>query len=164
MSEVQRISHQAIMTLPTQPQRESLALTLAKNGSSEVSIFVGAPASAQHILVSIKKLSVAFPQMSKEFFNLLAERIAKTGMSSQRLEYAVNKVVDNFTYKQLTIADILSADIKCRLRSYSEMCNEVAKNGTSTDQYAPVYLRDSETPAWVLKVEKSQYNIPDNIY
>lgn len=102
--------------------------------------------------------------MSKEFFNLLAERIAKVGMTSQRLEYAVNKVIDNFTYKQLTIADILSMDVKCRLLSHAEMCNEVAKNGSSTDQYAPVYLRKSERPAWVLKVDKLRYDIPDKMY
>ncbi|MCM1250319.1 MAG: hypothetical protein NC209_04135 [Alistipes sp.] len=111
----------------------------------------------------MSKLSVAFPQMSADFFNLLAERIAKTGMTSKRLEYAINRIIDNFTYKQLTIADILSMDVKCRLLSYAEMCSEVAKQGTSTDQYAPVYLGDSEKPAWVLKVDKARYNIPDRL-
>ncbi|MCM1216560.1 MAG: hypothetical protein NC548_18810 [Lachnospiraceae bacterium] len=106
---------------------------------------------------------MAFPQMSADFFNLLAERIAKTGMTSKRLEYAINRIIDNFTYKQLTIADILSMDVKCRLLSYAEMCSEVAKQGTSTDQYAPVYLGDSEKPAWVLKVDKARYNIPDRL-
>lgn len=101
--------------------------------------------------------------MSTDFFNLLAERVAKTGMTSQRLEYAVNHVIDNFTYKQLTIADIMSIDVKCRLLSYVEMCNEIAKNGTSTNQYAPVYLGDSEKPAWVLKVDKLRYKIPDRL-
>ena len=101
--------------------------------------------------------------MSADFFNLLSERIAKTGMPSRRLEYAINRVIDNFTYKQLTIADVLSVDVKCRILSYSEMCNEVAKNGTSTDQYAPVYLGDSEKPAWVLKVDKERYNIPERL-
>lgn len=163
MSEVQRISHQALTNLHVPSQTESLALTLAKSGSSEVSVFAGEQASAQQIAVSVQKLSVAFPQMSADFFNLLAERIAKTGMTSKRLEYAINRVIDNFTYKQLTIADILSTDVKCRILSYAEMCNEVAKNGTSTNQYAPVYFGDSEKPAWVLKVDKSRYNIPERL-
>lgn len=101
--------------------------------------------------------------MSADFFNLLTERIAKTGMTSGRLEYAINRVIDNFTYKQLTIADILSTDVKCRILSYAEMCNEVAKKGTSTDQYAPVYLGNSEKPAWILKVDKERYKIPDRL-
>lgn len=101
--------------------------------------------------------------MSADFFNLLAERITKTGMTSRRLEYAINRVIDNFTYKQLNIADILSVDIKCRLLSYAQMCSEVAKNGTSTNQYAPVFLGDMDKPAWVLKVDKERYNIPDRL-
>ncbi len=101
--------------------------------------------------------------MSADFFNLLAERITKTGMTSRRLEYAINRVIDNFTYKQLNIADILSVDVKCRILSYSEMCSEVAKHGTSTDQYAPVFLGDMDKPAWVLKVDKERYNIPDRL-
>lgn len=101
--------------------------------------------------------------MSSDFFDLLTERIAKTGMTSRRLEYAVNRVIDNFTYKQLTVADILSIDVKCRLLSHAEMCNEIAKAGTSTDQYAPVFLGYSKKPVWVLKVDKTQYNIPDRL-
>ncbi|MDE5963619.1 MAG: hypothetical protein K2G58_06320 [Alistipes sp.] len=111
----------------------------------------------------MRKLSVAFPQMSADFFNLLTERIAKTRMTSRRLEYAVNHVIDTFTYRQLTIADILNTDIKCRLLSYAEMCNEAIRNGTSTDRYAPVFLDRSEKPAWVLKTDKSRYNIPDRL-
>lgn len=101
--------------------------------------------------------------MSADFFNLMTERIAKTGMTSRRLDYAVNRVIDNFTYKQLTIADVLSIDAKCRILSYAEMCSEAAKRGSSTDEYAPLYIGDAEKPAWVLKVDKARYNIPERI-
>lgn len=101
--------------------------------------------------------------MSADFFNLMTERIAKTGMTSRRLDYAVNRVIDNFTYKQLTIADVLSVDVKCRVLSYGEMCSEVSKRGASTEEYAPLYIGDSEKPAWVLKVDKARYNIPDKL-
>jgi hypothetical protein len=49
--------------------------------------------------------------MSSEFFSILAERIGKTGMSGKRLEYALNRVLDTFTYKRLTIADILGMGV-----------------------------------------------------
>lgn len=163
MDQLQRITHQAMMNLHEQSPKASLALTLAKNGSSELSVFTDAPASVAQIAVSVKKLSVAFPQMKADFFNLLTERISKTGMTAKRLDSAVNKVVDNFTYKQLTIADVLSFDIKCRFLSYSEMCNEATKNGSSTDDYAPVFIEGSEKPAWVLKADKIRYKIPDKL-
>lgn len=101
--------------------------------------------------------------MSPDFFNLLTERIAKTGMTSRRLDYAVSRVIDNFTYKQLTIADILGTDVKCRILSYAQMCDEASKRGGSTDDYAPVHIGDSYKPGWVLKVDKSRYNIPDRL-
>lgn len=102
--------------------------------------------------------------MSPDFFNLLTERIVKTGMTAQRLDYAINRVIDNFTYKQLTIADVLSTDVKCRILSYAQMCDETAKRGGSTDDYAPVYIDDSDKPGWVLKVDKARYNIPERLY
>lgn len=101
--------------------------------------------------------------MSQDFFNLLAERIAKTRMSAQRLEYAVNHVLDTFTYKQLTIADILSIDVRCRVLTYAEMCNEASKKGVSTSDYASVRIKGSDKPGWVLKVDKARFNIPDEI-
>lgn len=163
MNEVQRINPQALMNLPGQSPRESLALTLAKNGSSEISVFGGEAASVEQIAVSVRKLSVAFPQMSQDFFNLLTERIVKTGMSNKRLSYAVNRVIDTFSYKQLNIADVLNADVKCRMMSYSEMCNDLTKRGTTAADYAPIYIGDSEKPAWVLRVDKIRYNLPDRM-
>ena len=107
------------------------------------------------------KLSVCFPDMTKEFFSILTERISKTGMSDARLDYAVNRVLDTFTYKQLTIADVLSLDVKCRVMSYAEMCNDAAKRGASTDDYATLRIGDADKPVWVLKVDKIRYRLPD---
>lgn len=101
--------------------------------------------------------------MSSEFFSILAERIGKTGISDKRLEYALNRVLDTFTYKRLTIADILSIDVKCRILTYAAMCNEVTRNGGSTDDYAPLRIGGSEKPGWILKVDKVRYNIPDEL-
>lgn len=112
---------------------------------------------------AIHKISVAFPQMSNDFLNLLAERIIKSGMSSRRLEYAVTRVIDTFTYRQLTIADVLNMDVKCRIMTYTEMCHEAQKKGCSTDEYAPISIEGIDKPGWVLKVDKTQYGLPDKI-
>ena len=112
---------------------------------------------------AVHKISVAFPKMSKDFLNLLTERIVKSGMSSKRLEYAVNHVIDTFTYQQITIADVLSLDVKCKILTYSEMCHEAHKRGCSTDEYAPIRIEGAEKPGWILKVDKAQYGLPDKI-
>ena len=94
---------------------------------------------------------------------VIAERISKTGMSERRLEYAVNRVLDTFRFQRLTPADILDIDVKCRILSYAEMCNEVAKSGASTDDYAPIRINGAKKPGWVLKVDKARYHIPDEL-
>ena len=43
------------------------------------------------------------------------------------------------------------------------MCNEVARNGGSTDDYAPIRISGAEKPGWVLKGDKARYNIPDEL-
>lgn len=101
--------------------------------------------------------------MSPEFFNLLTERIVKSGMSYKRLEYAVNRVIDTFTYKQLTIADLMAIDVKCRILTYSQMCEEISKRGASTDEYSTIYIGESNRPNWVLKIDKERYKLPDRL-
>lgn len=140
-----------------------LVPTLHKSGKAELSIFDSTPASFQQIGVSVAKLSVAFPSMSEAFFNLLAERIAKKGISAERLEYAIDHVVDNFSYKHLNISDIMSIDRKVEVMSYSEMLNECSKRGCSTNEYAPLHIGDEEKPFWVSKADKQRYKLPDSI-
>lgn len=143
--------------------RVSLALALHRTGSEEFSVFAGPPASVASIRVAIRKLAACYPDTSDEAFNVIAERISKTGMSERRLEYAVNRVLDTFRFQRLTPADILDIDVKCRILSYAEMCNEVAKSGASTDDYAPIRISGADKPAWILKTDKARYNIPNEL-
>ena len=140
-----------------------LVPTLSKSGRAELSVFGSTPASFQQIGVSVAKLSVAFPSMSNEFFNLLAERIAKKGLSAERLEYAIDHVIDNFSYKHLNISDIMSIDCKVTIMTYNEMLIEKDKRGCSTNEFAPIRIGDEPKPYWVHKSDKAKYKLPDEI-
>ena len=109
------------------------------------------------------KLSKAFPFQSVDFFNILAERITARGFSADRLEYAVNHTLDNFTYKTLTIADIMSLDCKVDVMSYNEMMAECHKRGCTSDEFAPIHIGHEPKPCWVSKVDKARYKLPDKI-
>lgn len=128
-----------------------------------MSVFQGNPATPNQIATSMAKLLVAFPNQSDAFFNLLAERIAKKGISAERLEYAIDHTLDNFTYKTLTIADIMSIDRRVEVMTYSEMLNEAHKRGVTTDEFAPLHIGDNTKPFWVSKADKARYKIPNNI-
>lgn len=140
-----------------------LVPTLHKSGRAELSIFNSTPASFQQIGASVAKLTVAFPSMSDEFFDLLTECIAKKGISADRLEYAVNHVLDNFTYKTLTIADIMSIDRKVEIMTYAEMVAECSRRGCTTNDFAPIRIGDESKPFWAHKSDKVKFNLPDRL-
>ena len=81
------------------------------------------------IAKNMKKLQSAFPKQSKEFFNVLAERLVANGFTDERLADAVNNVIDNFQYKELNISDIVRFDKKMRLYNYNEACKLVTEEG-----------------------------------
>ena len=154
---------QGLRVYSEQQPRASLVPTLHKNGRAELSVFSQRPASPQQIGASVAKLLVAFPSMSDEFFNLLAERIAKKGISADRLEYAIEHVLDNFTYKHLTIADIMSIDRKVDIMSYQEMVAECSKRGCTTNDFAPIRIGEEPKPFWVHKSDKMKFGLPEKI-
>lgn len=154
---------QALTNYSEQLPKESAVLTLHKSGRTELSIFSETPASPTQIAVSVGKLSKAFPQTSVDFFNLLAERIAKKRLSADRLEFAIDYVLDNFSYRHLTIADIMSIDRKVDVMTYSEMVAECGKKGCSTNEFAPIHIGNEEKPFWVHKSDKAKFNLPDKL-
>lgn len=143
--------------------RDMLVHTLNSRGKSEVSVFGGPEATMEHILTSVKKLQTAFPQMSSDFWNLLTERIVKNNIAAARLEYCLTRVIDNFTYKTLTIADVIGSDLKYTIYTYPEMLNQCNKNGTTTSDYAPIYVGNNPKPFWVSKADKARFSIKERI-
>ena len=96
--------------------------------SNELSLYEGA-LSDVGIAKNMRKLQSAFPKQSKEFFNVLAERLIANGFTDERLADAVNNVIDTFQYKELNISDIVKFDKKIRLYTYSEACRLVTEKG-----------------------------------
>ena len=145
--------------------RGLLLQQLSKSGSSEVSIFQDRPATLAQLESATAQLAVAFPQMPPEFWSLLGKRIAEKRISGKRLEYAINQVIDNFTYQRLTIADILGekTDKKYRIYSHNEVLNEMHRTGGTMDDYAKVMIKHYPKPCWVKKFDKVLYNIPDEL-
>lgn len=142
----------------------SVEQELSNHGSSEISIFAGSTEVSDQQLVSTTfKLGVAFPDMKKEFFDLLTEQVIKSGMTSKRLEYALNTVLNTHRYNRLKIADVLNHDIKCKVYSYTEMCDEIHKNNINQSYYAPIRIGDSKKVSWVTRADKERYSLPDRI-
>lgn len=97
------------------------------DGETSISVYSGKAATPKEVAVGMKRLKVAFPKMGNEFFNLLAERVVDNGFTSDRLNHAINHVLDNFQYKELNISDIIRFDRRVRLYTHNEVSRMVTE-------------------------------------
>lgn len=86
----------------------------------QISLYVDNLAGPKEVAIAVKKLSTAFKNEGKGFWNLLAERIMANNFTEKRLADAVGNVLDNFRYKELNIADVISFDRRVKLYSARE--------------------------------------------
>lgn len=100
-----------------------------------LSLYSDTCATPDQIGLAIKRLRDAFPRMGNTFFEILYERLDKNGFTGERLSDAVNHVIDNFPYKELNVADIVSFDKRAKLYSYAQMCNEIANGQAVMDEF-----------------------------
>ena len=78
------------------------------NGTFELSLYpIGEPTETT-LNRAIDRLKVAFPYQNSQFFELLKERVIFHKFSDERLRDAIDNIIDNYTYKTLTIANIIS--------------------------------------------------------
>ena len=122
---------------------------LRKTQSHEVSLYKDA-LSDIGITKSMKKLQISFPKQSKEFFNVLAERLIANGFTDKRLTDAINHVIDNFQYKELNISDIVRFDKKIKYYNYKEACILVTEKGFEFGKDLQRIKRDDGV-YWVMK-------------
>lgn len=110
------------------------AIIKNESGNAEISLYSG-ELDPNLILQSVNRLKVAFPKMSNDFFNVLAERIVANKFTNKRLQDAVNHIIDNFQYKELNISDVVKFDKRVKLYSYNEVCVMVTKNQASFSDF-----------------------------
>ncbi len=87
---------------------------------TEISRYAGI-LTAEKLGANIKKLSAAFPRQSELFYDILTERIIANGFTDERLTDAVNNLIDNFKYKEISIADVVGYDKTIRLYTHQEV-------------------------------------------
>lgn len=71
---------------------------------------------------SVGKIKIAFPDLEKEFYFILIERIKKSQFTDKRLVEAINYVIDNCIYPKPTIANFMSYNRLEKLLNHDEIC------------------------------------------
>lgn len=93
----------------------------------------------------------------------MRERLIAKGFTNKRVTDAVNYVIDTCKYPTPTVADFVGYDKKVKLYTYNEACNELGIGLQLDREFAPVKVNGLEKPLWVRKVDKKNYNLPDEI-
>lgn len=113
------------------------------NGECYISRYQDGPPLPEDFAIAVKKLSVAFPQQSPEFFSLAVEEMAQMGFTRQRMADAVTNLIRTFQYKQPNISDIVSYDKKHKIYTYGQMLSKLVCNGgtePTTDSFSIVKI------------------------
>lgn len=91
-----------------------------------------------HVAQQQVKIAVAFPELQKEFYDLLNDSLKRNGFTDKRLTDAVNFVIDNFKYPKPRIADFISYDQRIAVLTYHELINKVTSNDASFETWKAI--------------------------
>jgi len=99
-------------------------------------------------------MKAAFPELPAQFYEILSQRVKANKFTDEKLEDAINNLIDNFTYPKPTIADIISYDKRVKLHSYSQLC-ELVSQGHSWDEF----IKMPDKKAWISKIDAEKINL-----
>ena len=138
------------------PQRNEMSFSELSRAESqggwksEITVYTDRQADQKLIAQEVVKLKHAFPTISKEFANVLSERIYANNFTEERIRDAVAYVLDNFRYKQPTIADVISFDKRVKVYSYTQILNMLVEIGPSVwNDYKPVKVEGVDRTVYV---------------
>lgn len=110
---------------------------------SEISIYTE-ELTPKGLVENIAKIKKSFPELDKEFFDMLSDAIKRNNFGDIRLSHAVNNVIDNCVYPRPTIAQFISYDVKIKLKTIKEYREnpeyyKAVDIGISRPMFATVY-------------------------
>jgi DNA integrity scanning protein DisA with diadenylate cyclase activity len=97
-------------------------LSIVRSGN-EISLYTG-ELTDDGIKSGLKHLSLAFPDMPKEFFIILSERIKANNFTDKRLHDSIEYLIDTNLYPKITVASVIGYDKKIKLKTYQEIIKE----------------------------------------
>lgn len=89
--------------------------------STEMIAYVGEPATPQETAQCLKILSISFPDMPPEFFDILNKMIIRENISGLQLGKAVENLLCNHRYRTFTIAEIIGFNPKIKLYEWQDI-------------------------------------------
>lgn len=112
------------------------------------------------IIRECNRIRNSFPELEPAWYESLTTQLVKNAFSNQRLIDAVDNLINNCIYPNPKIALLISYDKRVRLFCHSQVV-DLVNSGYKWSDFSKVRRRG--TLFWMLKSEKNQYNILDEI-
>lgn len=119
------------------------------DGVYSVSKYAEQPLTKQGKAEVIVNLHSAYPDMQKSYVNMVIRMFEINGFSDQRALDSVIHVISTCQYKLPTIANFISFNQECRLYSWHQMTNMVAKHEAVWSDYTMVKVDFQEKPLYI---------------
>jgi hypothetical protein len=115
--------------------------------------------TTQNIIEGTVKLKKSFPSLTKEFFDVFADRIKDNKFTDKRLNDSINYVIDNCIYPTPSIAQFISYDKRIKLYTYHDIVRMQDQTQHAFKSYRPVKIHGVNKPMYASINDIAQYNL-----
>ena len=154
MEAIKKVSEQVMKQLQGLSPK-SLDLILVKG---EISIYKGV-LTTQCVIQNTVKIKNAFPGLPEGFYEIFSERILDCGFTDDRLNDAVNNVIDNCVYPVPTIAQFISFDKRVKVFNYPDILKMLDDDPKAFDRYQRIEMDGLPEAIWIHINDIAKYGI-----
>ena len=157
MEQIKSLVIQAKTEISVSSPKSFTTLQQTEKGT-EISIYRGG-ITTDNATKQSKRIIKAFPELTNDAFELILERAVAKGFSDQRLNDAVNQVIDTCRYPIPKPADFLSFDKRVQILTYNELRDKVCNGMASFETQTRITINGNGY--WIRTIDKELHNIPD---
>lgn len=126
---------------------------------NELSLYRGA-LNTSVVIQNIAKIRKSFPSLPEGFYDILSDRIKANNFTDERLNDAVENVIDTCIYPTPTIAQFISWDKRIKYYKYPDIVQKVDDGDPNAfDRYKRVELPELPEAVWIHINDIAKYNI-----
>ena len=130
-----------------------------KESNYELSVYSG-ELTPRCVAINVKKMQQSFPALTDAFYEIFTERLKANNYCDNRLNDAIEHVIDNCIYPTPTIAQFISFDKRIKLYDYNQVLklNEEL-GGKAFELYRPVRIGENVKPVYARVNDIKEFNL-----
>jgi hypothetical protein len=145
----------------SQELQKNISPLIRAQYNDAASVYVGCLTN-EIAISNLARIKAAFPALPAPFFEILSARIIDNDFCDQRLNDAVNHVIDTCKYPTPSIAEFISFDRTFKIYTYEEIMKKANEFGQEVwNNYKAVKFRGRPKKVWVHVNDIELYGLKD---